>query len=157
MNWQKGRKEDLTLQKGRSGLWMWSHTLQQGESITHTVRLGSLKADKPNTLQMLCKTNQTSIHRCYTVHSAKEGGACGALKDFFIKISKGDSTTTIITIEATSIVLYLISKGEHTVLYKINKNGYTKTSKIIIIVNNIVFLTYHTHMHTHTLVCIEAM
>ena len=46
-------------------------------------------------------------------------------------------------------MLYLTSKGEHTVLYKINKNGYTKTSKIIIIVNNIVSLTYHTHMHIY--------
>ena len=32
-----------------------------------------------------------------------------------------------------SIVLYLTDKGEHTVLYKINKNEYTETSKLIII------------------------
>ena len=31
------------------------------------------------------------------------------------------------------IVLYLNSKGEQTVLYKINKNVYIKTSKIMIV------------------------
>ena len=39
---------------------------------------------------------------------------------------------TIIT-AVFSISLYLADKGERTALYKINKNVYIKTSKIIII------------------------
>ena len=37
----------------------------------------------------------------------------------------------IIIIAIISVALYLTDKGEHTVLYKINNNGYIKTWKII--------------------------
>ena len=41
-----------------------------------------------------------------------------------------------------SIALYLIDKGEHTALYKINNNVYLKTSKIIY-KHNTVILQHH--------------
>ena len=43
------------------------------------------------------------------------------------------SQTIIVILGAISVVLYLTNKGEHTVIYKINKNVYIKTSKIIIV------------------------
>ena len=73
----------------------------------------------------------------------------------------------IIIIAVIAIAPYLIDKGEHTALYKINKNVGKKTSKIIY-KHNIVFLARaraprtharthahtrtraHTHTHTHT-------
>lgn len=39
----------------------------------------------------------------------------------------------MIIIAVISVALYLTNKGEHAVLYKINKNVYIKASKIIII------------------------
>ena len=56
----------------------------------------------------------------------------------------------IITIIAViSVVLYLIDKSEHTMLYKINKNVYIKTSKIFSYVDIIMYFL-HTCTHTHT-------
>ena len=43
------------------------------------------------------------------------------------------SQTIIVILGTISVVLYLTNKGEHTMLYKINKNVYIKTSKIIIV------------------------
>ena len=41
----------------------------------------------------------------------------------------------IIILVVICIVLYHTSKGEHTALYKVNKNVYSKTSEIIIILS----------------------
>ena len=39
----------------------------------------------------------------------------------------------MIMLAVISIALYLTDKGEHTALYKINKNIHIKTSKIMIL------------------------
>ena len=69
-------------------------------------------------------------------------------------VAESDSMQLTI-IAVISTVLYL-TKGEHTVFYKINNNVYIKTSKII---NDIVIILQsslslslsHTHTHTHTI------
>ena len=51
----------------------------------------------------------------------------------------------IIVIAVISIAPYLTDKGEHTSLYKINNNVYSKTSKIL---NYVVIILHYTHTHT---------
>ena len=56
---------------------------------------------------------------------------------------------TILIIAVISIAPCFTDKGEHTTLYKINRNVYIEMSKII---NYIVIILYslHAHAHTHT-------
>ena len=65
---------------------------------------------------------------------------------------QGQQIVIIIITGVISTGLYFTDKGEHTILYKINKNVLVKTSNRIN--NHIVLLIHntppHTHTHTHT-------
>ena len=60
--------------------------------------------------------------------------------------TKKQKLLVTIIISVVSIAVYLTDKGQHIMLYKINKNVYIRTSKIITIV--IILYSSHTHMHT---------
>ena len=87
--------------------------------------------------------NQTNIG------AASKATLCKRLREFLESMYLITTIMIIIIIAVIAIAPYLIDKGDHTALYKINKNMCKKTSKIIY-KHNIVFLARaRTDARTH--------